>query len=155
MTRTRTITLFQPLREVAPELAAAFDSDPSAFLPEARHHGPDTWRVTLHGPGVQRDVDLHVGPVFQWADGHWRSMTWTPVSLSTDVLPIEKLLPSFAGELGLQIEARSLVLTGWYEPPLGAVGSIVDAVALQSLARATGRQLLGDIALRLAQPASV
>ncbi len=155
MPRTRTLTLFQPLREVTPDVIATFEGDPGRLLPDARAHGPGHWRLQLHGAGLSREVDLHLGDVWSWGNARWRSITWEPLSMPSDVVPVDKLLPSFVGELGLQIESRCLVLTGTYDPPMRSLGAIADATVLGSVARATGRKFLGDIALRLGDRAAV
>lgn len=155
MPRTRTLTLFQPLRQVTDEVVEAFSADPGALLPGAEALGPGVWRMELRGAGMSREVDVRLGDVWSWSNARWRSMSWEPGPLAGDLVPVDKLLPRFVGELGLQLETECLVLTGAYDPPLRTFGALADATVMGNIARATGRNLLGDIALRLGELAPV
>lgn len=155
MPRTRTLTLFQPLRQITDDVVAAFEGDPGELLPGAEPQGKGVWRIELRGAGFTREVDVRLGDVWSWGNARWRSMTWEPGPLPGDVVPVDKLLPRFVGELGLQLETDCLVLTGAYDPPLRTFGALADATVMGNVARATGRNLLGDLALRLGDLAPV
>ncbi|MFT5221855.1 MAG: hypothetical protein ACI867_000150 [Glaciecola sp.] len=155
MNRPKIITLFPPVAEICEDMVSRIRGPPGAIFPGSRASGPGQWRVPLHAGPVTREVDVHLGEVWLWGDGRWRSLTWEPCPVPHEFLPVERVLPSFVGELGLTTGNRSLVLTGSYHPPLGLVGTVVDTAALNAVARVTARQLLGDIALGLAQPTSV
>ena len=69
----------------------------------------------------------------------WRSATLAP------------LFPVFAGHL--DISADALVLDGWYAPPGGSAGRLVDRALLNLAARGTARWFLDRIADALEAPA--
>lgn len=153
MNKARIVTLFQPIAEITAATIDLFGGDPGELLPEARACGLDHWRLPLHAAGVTREVDMHVGEVWQWEDGHWRSIIWTPLSMPGDVVAVEHLLPTFVGEIGLQVDRRTLILTGAYHPPLGAFGAFIDGAAMSIVARSSGQSLLEGIVAQLSQPA--
>lgn len=66
------------------------------------------------------------------------------VSISWRAAGMAPLFPVFAGRLSWSDE--ELRLDGYYEPPGGNVGIVVDRLLLNIAARATGRRLLERIA---------
>lgn len=148
----RPLTVFLPLphdREAADLLVAP----PDRWLPEGSVvGGPDVWSVPLRGAVLQRSVACTVGPPWRTGDGVWRALSWGPLPEEGDVAPMERLLPSFRGELGVAQVHRSgpsLVLAGTYEVPAGAVGELVDAVMLRRVAQRTGTGFLIGISRNL------
>lgn len=131
---------------------AVFSADPGAWLPDpARPRGADCWTVGV-GPGpVTRSVACRVGTVWRTADGTWRSIRWHPEDEPGDLAPVPGGLPTFQGELGL-LEREGdpeLVLRGFYRPPGGWLGGLADVTVLRTVAPATARRFLDDIAGRL------
>ena len=145
----RPLAVFQPTGDVAPD---ALLSEAETWLSEgARRVGPGTWILPLRLGPFTRSVRIEIGSAISRGNGVWRSVRWEPVSEAGDPLPLERLLPRFAGEIGLVRTdlGSSLVLEGDYEVPLGVVGEAIDAFALKRAARVTGTRLLGEIASRL------
>ena len=94
---------------------------------------------------IDRDVVTSFAPLTdpQGLD-HGISVGWTPVGNAA--------LPTFRGSLRITAEtAKSslVVLDGDYEPPLGALGKVFDAVVGRRIAEATGDELLKTIAERI------
>jgi hypothetical protein len=149
----RTLTLFQPIGGRTP--LVSITDDPSLWLPEdSRRTGPASWNVPLRLGGVTRVVDMAIEAPFAIRSSTWRRMLWHPRSERGDLVPIAHMLPTFAGEIGLIIDAagrQTLVLDGAYAVPLGPVGEAVDALLLGRLARRSAVVLLSDIASRLDQ----
>ena len=149
---SRPLTVFLPLpgdRETSGLLLAP----PDEWLPAgSTAAGPDTWWVPLHGAGKQRDVRCEVGGAWRTGDGVWRRLRWEPAPEEADLFPIDRLLPTFRGELGIARVHRgpsSLVLAGNYELPAGPLGQLADAVGLRRVAHSTATTFLVDISSRL------
>ncbi len=155
---TRRLICFHPVpHPIDAAVQKAFRAAPKELFPDARQQGDGALRVLLtSAAGLHRPVDLHLGETWQMASGAWRPITWVPVSSQGDLVPMERFLPTFVGELGLLPEDGSIVLDGAYDPPLGLAGEIVDAVAMGHVAQTTGRLLVAAVAeqvLRVARRA--
>lgn len=145
----RFLTLFQPLpADGVPD--GALDAAPPLWLPppvEPLPHG--AYRVVLRAGPASRPVSCRVGVA--WRDG---AVTWRPLEWTPDGGVLNPLLPAFVGEVGL-LDDASLVLTGSYRPPLGALGAAADAAGLRRVAETTARRFLDGVARRLATPAAL
>jgi hypothetical protein len=99
-------------------------------------------------PGSQRTVFrkaalVDLGPPEETRQGlrvpiAWRSATMAP------------LFPVFAGRL--EVRPDQLVLDGWYAPPGGAAGMVVDRAFLNLAARGTARWFLDRIGEAIESP---
>ncbi len=146
---TRSVQAFLPVSGDANALARAFASNPQRWLPEPRREGVDTWRIRVHAAGFSRAVVVTVGDVWQAGSTCWRTVRWDPLLEDGQPGTIDRVLPSFDGELGLgrlRPGACTLVLDGRYAPPGGAVGMALDTVALHRVARWTAERLVADVA---------
>lgn len=88
------------------------------------------------GPAVRKAALIDIGPVLEMGDGldilvAWRSASLTP------------LFPVFAGQL--EITRLGLVLAGWYAPPLGRVGLLLDEGLMHFVATRTGQAFLASV----------
>jgi hypothetical protein len=148
---TRSVRSFLPVPGEPAPLCRAFVDDPTRWLPDARHIGPDEWSVTLRAGSWHHTVRLTLGAPWRVGASHWRTVTWDPMSEVGDPGPVDRLLPSLEGELGLHVldGLVTLVLDGRYRPPGGPIGSALEGVALQRVARTTVERLLADTAARL------
>jgi hypothetical protein len=148
---TRSVRSFLPVPGDPAQLCRAFVDDPTRWLPDARHAGPELWTVTLRAGSWARNVELHLGAPWRVGGSHWRTISWDPVAGDGEPGPMDRLLPSLEGELGLHIldGITTLVLDGRYRPPGGPIGTALDGVALQRVARTTVERLLADLASRL------
>lgn len=148
--KVRTLTLFQPFGDRMPLVGIA--DDPVLWLPEeSRRAGPTSWNVPLRLGGVTRVVEMAIEDPFTIRTSEWREILWRPRSERGDLIPIEHMLPTFAGEIGTTSQEGhvSLVLNGEYDVPLGFVGAAIDAALLNRAARTSGTRLLGEIAQRM------
>lgn len=155
----RALTVVQPLP--SGDHAPAFRGSPSAWLPEARHAGPRRWHVALHAGGIDRVVLCEIGDPWTTREGIQRRVTWEPLGEDADVLPVEKLLPAFDGDLFLvgAVSTPSLALAGEVDVPFGRLGEAVDALVLGRVAHKTAATFLREVGDRLssengAQPAA-
>lgn len=149
---SRPLTVFLPVDRTLEGAAAVLLKSPGTWLPSSRHAGPDVWSVPLEGPGFDRTVEMTIGAPWHTSEGIWRRLTWTPEPHDADVLPLDRLLPEFVGELGVHAAAdgkASLVLTGTYEVPGKRLGEMVDAVLLGRVARMTATRFLAAISQAL------
>lgn len=142
-----------PLRGPVEELRARLTGSPAVWLPgTARPTGPETWGVTLHYRRMSRSVTCRVGPAWSVAGTLTRTIAWEPLPEDGDVLPLERLLPSFEGHLelhGTSTTGAVLVLSGTYEPPGGVAGSLATMTVLHRVAEATATRFLEEVAVGL------
>jgi hypothetical protein len=132
--------------------ARAFRADPGDWLPlPARRRGLGSWTVALHAAPLARTVSCAVGDPWVVGNGTWRSVQWRPEPQLRDALPVERGLPTFAGELGLLDDDGTpyVVLRGRYRIPGGAWGRPLDLL-LAPVARHTAARFAADVAGRLA-----
>ncbi len=91
------------------------------------------------GVRLARNVDAHFVPLKDSQDGSkFAAVHWVPVGGGP--------FPRFLGFLGIEAEPDptkcKLVLEGNYDPPLGVVGDLFDAVAGRKIAKSTVCELL-------------
>jgi hypothetical protein len=140
--------------------ATRFRGPAAGWLPApARPSGPRQWVVDLHAGPLVRSVTCRVGDPWTEGPASWRSLAWRPSGERGDLVPIQWLLPSFTGEIGITRspeDALQLVLRGSYAAPVGVVGAVFDAALLRRVAERTARRFLREVAGRLpvhAEPA--
>lgn len=146
------VRTFLPIVGDPSTLAAAFENDPTRWLPGARRDGPHRFTVTVRAGSLTRTVTASVGAPWRSGATRWRSVVWDPVADDGDPAAIDRLLPSLDGELGVHLEAEgrsTLVLDARYRPPGGALGAAADAVGLRRVARRTAQRFLEDVAAQL------
>jgi hypothetical protein len=154
----RELRVFQPLDGDATSLVASFATDPHAWLPEAERRLDGGWRLTVHGASWSREVQAFLGQPWTVTRTTWRSLSWEPVSSTSDTATVNRMLPPLDGELGIHVDGSgraTLILDARYLPPGGMLGAAADAVALNRLARRTGQRLLRDIGVGLQRAATV
>lgn len=140
---------FLPVVGDAAALAAAFEADPRRWLPAAARDPERGTTMVVRAGSLRRTVAVEIGVPRRAGDTRWRSLAWEPVAGAGGPTTIDRLLPRFAGELGLHVPAdgpSTLVLDGSYRPPGGPLGARVDAVGLRRVASATVRRVLQDVA---------
>lgn len=135
-------------------LEAGFRADPGRWLPApVEPAGLDRWVVRLDAGRFSRPVLATVGPAWDLGEMTWRMLGWEPVAEDGEPAALERMLPGFAGEIGLRrVASPTLVVQGGYEPPLGAMGRRLDAAVLHRLADRTLRGLVVAVAKRLSEP---
>lgn len=145
---TTSVRAFLPVAGDPTALRRAFVGDPTRWLPDARRSGPQRWTMPVRAGQLARLVDCRLGDPWRAGGSQWRALSWEP-SVHDDAM--ERFLPSLEGELGLHVleGVVTLMLDGRYRAPGGAVGSALDSLGLQRVARATVERLLADIAARL------
>jgi hypothetical protein len=159
----RELRTFQPLEGPAGALAAAFASDPGAWLPEPAADSTeeglpeDTWVFAVHAGSLARRVRATIGQPWHVTRTTWRSVSWEPVTVNDDRTSVNRMLPPLDGELGIHADESgrtTLVFDARYLPPGGFLGAAADAVALHRLARQTGQRFLEDVGVGLSRLAS-
>lgn len=104
--------------------------------------------VTIAGREVDRDVTIELGefdPVEVLRSAvpvRWqatRSHLWFPTMDATLEITALSICPPLV----------QVALAGSYQPPLGAVGAVFDAVAAHRIAAATAHTFVGEVARRL------
>jgi hypothetical protein len=130
------------------------DRDASGHLAAfvAKHRADDgTTRITLrlplrlfseHRSLVERRVIATLYPLNSSRDPHpTYSVTWSPAGGGP--------FPEFAGALAVEKtpsdDSFGLIVSGYYEPPLGMVGALFDAALGRKIAHLSARDLLRSI----------
>jgi hypothetical protein len=151
---SRSIRTFLPVPGTPEDLAAAFEGDPRSWFtgaPSQRSGGSVSITTPVRAGALAHPVILTFGVPWQVGATRWRPLRWEPAQ-GDGSGPLERLLPSFEGELGLHLYGAgrcTLLLDGRYEPPGAALGQALDAVALHRVARSTVERLLEDVAAQL------
>lgn len=95
------------------------------------------------GPGtVRKSALIDLGPARRVGDQVIVSVAWR----SATVAP---LFPVFAGELVMT--GSGLTIEGWYSPPFGRIGMVIDGALLHVVARRTTEAFLARIESRVAR----
>lgn len=118
--------------------------DPIAGQPGARRFLVKVGLASLP-PRIGKQVELTVGPPEVAGQ-------WVTVPVAWHATGPSGLFPVLEGKLTVQpIGPRSSMLSvsGWYEPPLGALGRGVDHALLHSVAEATVGDFVERVAARL------
>lgn len=152
----RTVRIFLPVAGPPDGLSAAFATDPSRWLPNARADGPRRYVLPLRAGTFTREVRASVGSAWYAGDTAWRSISWDPVDEDGESGLIERFLPSLDGELGLNLagdDRSTLIFDARYRPPGGQIGAALDATMMRRVARSTVEELLRSITARLSAEA--
>ncbi len=116
----------------------------------------NAWQAEVRLGRLRQPVIATVGEVVAKGDVRWRSLQWTPVTITDGHrLTDDRRFPSFVGRIGLRRgngRRPSLIMEGVYDPPGGEVGTALDALVLHKVAEISGLQMLGDIVTRLIRP---
>ena len=130
----------------------AFRAPPDTWLPTPlRRNGIGNWQLYLWAGEIGLLVDCGIGDAETLRHGYRRRVSWRPLRGDVGSL-LNRAVPSFTGELSVEDRddgPAQLVLTGTYQPPGGAAGSLIDRVALHRLARRTAKTFLAGVAARL------
>jgi hypothetical protein len=118
----------------------------------AAAHRAETIAAELHvdvaGVGVKADVNIAVKGIEEKASGS-PSKPNTKLLLEWEAATLPRLFPLMKGELSLYpltATETQLDFSGTYEPPLGALGKTINAVALHGIAEASVHRFVGDVA---------
>jgi hypothetical protein len=102
-------------------------------------------------PRVGKTVAVRLGPPLETPYAVTIPINWEATGLPS-------LFPTLAGELTLAplgSAACQLALRGTYEPPLGALGRVIDRALLQRVAEAGVKSFVDRIAQDLEAPAGI
>lgn len=150
---SRTVRGFVPVPGPSEAIEQAFLADPRHWIPTARAQGDGTLQSIVRAGALSRHVRLEIGR--PWRNGMtiWRQVQWDPVGGAGEPAALDRWLPSFDGELGLNRRRRrahvTLVLDGRYAPPGGHVGMAIDAAGMGRVAQLTVDRFLADVAAGL------
>ena len=108
-------------------------------------------RVNIAGLDVGTEIDISVGQVTEVPRAEGRSPS-TRISIEWEATKRPRLFPLMRAELSvypLTSTETQLDFEGSYEPPLGPVGSALDAVVGHRIAEASVHRLVVDVAHHL------
>jgi hypothetical protein len=134
----------------AEEVERLLLGDPATWLPtiagQATDHGGELLaEVGVNGAHMKREVRVDVGEPVRLEGTVLLPIAWRATRL-------EALFPVL--EADLQVAAvgprrTQLSLNGRYQPPLGAVGRVLDRTLLHRIAEATVRDFIERVAVRV------
>ena len=104
-------------------------------------------RINVVGLDVAKDIDITVSSIKSTPRG-FRSPPTTTLQLEWQASDTPTLFPVMKAELGiypLTGEETQLEFIGHYEPPLGALGTAIDAVVGRRVADACVHRFVADI----------
>jgi hypothetical protein len=110
-------------------------------------------RVSLAGLDLAAEIAVSVGQIEDVAAGPQGGPA-TRIPLNWEAAGHPRLFPLMQSVLSiypLTATETQLDFLGRYEPPLGVVGGVVDALVLHRLAEASVHRFIGDVAAHLRQ----
>ena len=105
-------------------------------------------RVQVAGVEIQKDIVIEVKSTVEKRNPALDAMV-THIQLEWEAAKTPRLFPLMRGELkvyALTATETQLDFHGKYEPPLGALGKVIDAVLGKKIAEASVHQFLSDVA---------
>lgn len=109
--------------------------------------------VDFAGMGVKADIKIHVKGVEEKV-GDTASSASTTLRLEWEATTLPRLFPLMQGELALYpltSTETQLDFSGIYQPPFGAVGKTMNAIAGHRIAEVSVHRFVGDVAAYLRQ----
>lgn len=106
--------------------------------------------VDVGGVGVRTDIAISVQSIQEQVDAS--SGPTTRLALEWEAATMPRLFPLMKGELAiypLTSTETQVDFSGTYEPPLGALGKTLNAVAGHRIAEASVRRFIDDVAAYL------
>jgi hypothetical protein len=108
--------------------------------------------VDLAGIQISKDIDIHVGQIDEARTGGGDLGRVTRVALEWRAKESPGLFPAMQATLSvypLSFTETQLELTGHYDPPMGVLGSALDAVVGHRLAEASVHRFVREVVERL------
>ena len=105
-------------------------------------------RVDFGGVGLKADIKIVVKDIKEKA-GKTSAAASTKLDLEWEAAALPRLFPLMRGELSvypLTSTETQLDFSGTYEPPFGAVGKTMNAIAGHRIAEASVHQFVADVA---------
>ncbi len=131
------------------QVQQSFAAGPAAWIPDLIEEPSGRFLCTISanfGGHLQRRAELGIGQV-ESGEG------WLSVPISWRAAEADVLFPVFAGEVHatrLPGGHTELALVGSYQPPLGAVGELVDRAVMHRVADQALAALLARVCERVA-----
>lgn len=110
--------------------------------------------VNLAGLNISKDIQIKVGEISESSSGSAELARVTRVPLTWQAHESPGLFPAMQAELKvypLSFTETQVELSGQYDPPMGVLGSAVDAVVGHRLAEASVHRFVRAIVERLRQ----
>jgi len=110
--------------------------------------------VNLAGLNVSKDIAIEIGEISESSSGNSELARMTRVPLRWQARDTPGLFPAMQAELKiypLSFTETQVELSGHYDPPMGVLGSAVDAMVGHRLAEASVHRFVRAIVERLRQ----
>ena len=139
---------YAKVREVlARDATAVFRAATKAASSRA-HEVAAALRIHVAGIEIQKDIVIAVKRIDERQSAALGTLV-THIDLQWEAAESPRLFPLMRAELkvyALTATETQLDLEGQYDPPLGALGKVVDAIVGRRIAEASVRQFLVDVA---------
>jgi len=158
MSRHREVRSYEYVNQPYERVRDALLADPSGTFRAATRAAADrarsvaaALRVSIAGVDVGTEIDITVGEVAETPPEQGRSPS-TRIPIEWEAARQPRLFPLMRAELSLYpltSTESQLDFAGSYEPPLGPVGSVLDAVVGHRIAEASVHRFVVDVAHHL------
>jgi hypothetical protein len=104
--------------------------------------------VDLAGIQISKDIEIHIGEISEERMGTGELGRVTRIPLEWRAKETPGLFPAMQGTLSvypLSFTETQLELSGHYDPPMGVLGSALDAVVGHRLAEASVHRFVGEV----------
>ena len=160
MSKEREIRCYDYVNHPYEKVRGALRSDPLAVFQSATKSAASraesvasALRVAVGGIGVEADIKISIKDIEETVSGPMNSPT-TRLHLSWEAANMAHLFPLMNAVLSvypLTGTETQLDFHGLYQPPLGALGQALDAVAGHRIAEVSVHRFVNDVATHLRQ----
>jgi hypothetical protein len=158
MSKGREIRCYDYVNHPYEQVRAALTADAQRLFQRATRsaanraeHVAAALRVDIGGVEIATDIEIAIGDVEETPRA-FKTPPTTRIMLSWEAAEHPRLFPFMNATLAvypITNRETQLELTGHYEPPLGALGSAINAVVGHRIADASVHRFLGEVAEHL------
>ncbi|HEU5073777.1 MAG TPA: hypothetical protein VFU02_06380 [Polyangiaceae bacterium] len=145
---------YEPVRKVITEQAPAIFQRATKLAQDRSGDLVAALSINLAGVEVSKDITIELGNVREDTHGNSELARMTSIELRWQAKESPGLFPAMDGELRvypLSFTETQVELVGSYDPPMGVLGSAVDAVVGHRVAEASIHRFVRAIVERLRQ----
>jgi len=145
---------YEPVRDILTRQALAIFQRATKLAEDRSGDLVASLSIDLAGLQVSKDVSIEVGEIHEATHGNSELSRTTSIALRWQATDSPGLFPAMNGELKvypLSFDETQVELVGSYDPPMGVLGSAVDAVVGHRIAEASVHRFVRAIVERLRQ----
>jgi len=145
---------YEPVRSILTDQALAIFQRATKLAEDRSGDLVAALSVNLAGVEVSKDISIRVGEVREEGHGNSELSRITSIGLSWQATESPGLFPAMDAELKvypLSFSETQVELVGSYDPPMGVLGSALDAVVGHRIAEASVHRFVRAVVERLRQ----